>query len=180
MNENLRTLTWLALLVLGTLLVVAQLAGERGPAPAQHAGHHHGDEHEPRKIFIWEPEQIATIELADGPDVLRYRREASGWQGPDGSPADSAMINEYLSLFSQTRMDREFMPEAGDTQAYRLKPPVLHIRLTDANNAAVAEVTVGARTPDGLGRYAMIPGDEHVLVIPNYQFAPALKLADGE
>lgn len=180
MTHRLRTLAWLALLVLGCVLVVLQLSGEQGPAPALHAGHHHGDEHEPRKIFTWEPEQIATIELSSGPDARRYRREGNRWLSTAGAAVDSAMINEYLSLFSQARMDREFMPEAGDTEAYQLKPPVLHIRLADANGAALADVTVGARTPDGYGRYVMIPGDDHVLVIPNYQFAPALKLANTE
>lgn len=180
MTEHLRTLAWLALLVLGSALVVAQLDGEHGPAPVQHAGHHHGDEHEPRKIFTWEPEQITAIEITTGANVLRYQREDNRWRAPDGSPADSTMIDDYLSLFSQARMDREFMPERGDKHAYSLQPPVLHIRLTNAADAALADVRVGARTPDGFGRYAMIPGDDHVLIIPGYQFAPALKLAGKE
>lgn len=104
----------------------------------------------------------------------------------------------YLSLFSQARADRVLartgLPvdapgaaggagfddtvkaeadPAGDP--YGLASPALRIDVVGRDGQPLARATVGARTPDGYGRYVRLASRDAVLIVPEYQFRPAME-----
>ncbi len=61
---------------------------------------------------------------------------------------------------------------AGDP--YGLASPALRIDVIGREGRPLTRVTVGARTPDGYGRYVRLASRDAVLIVPEYQFRPAM------
>lgn len=180
MTDRLRTVVWLALLALGIALSAVQLASnDHHHAHRAHAahGHDHGNHHKPQRIFSWEPEQAHTLTLraADGREQS-FVRTGGEWRGPNSAAEENALEpSEYLALLSQARKDREFTPEAETLGSFGLEPALLQVRIEDGAGTVLADLAVGARTPDGFGRYVRVLMDGPVLIVPNYQFEAAIR-----
>jgi hypothetical protein len=180
MSERLRTITWSVLLLLGVMLVVAQLRGEdllhRG-VPAHGHTHAAGSAHEPRRLFVWEPEEAGQLELEAGGQTAVFRRAEEGWRQlePPGAGALAIDAAAYVALLSQARKDREFESSADGLHAFGLAPERVRVVVLDSAGETLADMKVGAPTPDGFGRYVHM-GDEQVLIVPHYQFEPVFQL----
>ncbi|MFT3801807.1 MAG: hypothetical protein QM766_11355 [Burkholderiaceae bacterium] len=179
-------------------------AGAAGPRAGAH-GHAHDDTHRPARLFAWDLPDVAALTIGDDERSRRFVADDRGWREVDaagatitdtrGSGAFDAAA--YLSLFSQARADRVLaraMPsapgpdDAGHAGAglaadpYGLTSPALRIEVVERDGRPLAQVTVGARTPDGYGRYARLASRDAVLIVPEYQFRPAmdaLRVGDG-
>jgi hypothetical protein len=185
MRESVRTVGWTALLVLGVGLAVMQLDHDRGQHQAHAAqdGHDHGEQHRPQRLFSWEPEEAHVLVLRgrDGPE-RRFVRGEHGWRAEgSGPPAVTAPgggafdPGQYVALLSQARKDREFAAAKDALESFDLAPAIFRVRVKDGAGAVLADVAVGARTPDGFGRYVQPEGEANVLIVPNYQFEVAMK-----
>lgn len=177
MTEHVRTIFWLALLLGGIVLSGIQLGADNLPVRPIHEGHHHGNQHEPHRLYFWEPEQVRTLLLqnVEGQEK-RFTRDAyARWTSPQGASAGAFDAEAYVSLLSRARIDREFPADKETLHTYGLSPALLRVRVLDANGSVLADLIVGERTPDGYGRYVFVPTDSNVLIIPNYQFEAALR-----
>jgi len=88
---------------------------------------------------------------------------------------DSFNAQAYVSLLSRARIDREFPANRESLYAFGLAPALLRIVAMDDGGSVLVDLTVGDQTPDGFGRYIMVPGDSNVLIIPDYQVKEALR-----
>lgn len=154
---------WPLLLAAGMALSAWQWH-EAMESPAAHDGHTHlhDDTGKPARLYAWNADQAARIELSAPSSTLVLNRREQGWSGP--STFDAA---DFVSLFSQARSDRVLTPQAGET--YGLAPALMRIAIDDGNGVALARMDVGALAPDGLGRYVQLPGEAQIRIIPDYQ-----------
>ena len=179
MIDYVRTAAWLVLLLLGVALSAIQLGSESSHVHPAHTGHGHSHEgqHRPQRLFFWPPEQaqVLTLRAVDGREQT-FTRAPDGWASSTPA-ADESFFDpqEYVALLSQARKDREFAPDEGELHSFGLAPPKLRLQIRDAAGAVLADLSVGARTPDGLGRYVLMSTGANVLIIPNYQFEAPLK-----
>ncbi|MFT4100179.1 MAG: hypothetical protein QM674_03900 [Burkholderiaceae bacterium] len=58
---------------------------------------------------------------------------------------------------------------------YDLASPALRLDVVGRDDQPLARITVGARTPDGYGRYVRLASRDAVLIVPEYQFRPAME-----
>src|SRR5690606_3597990 len=186
MAGHIRTAVWLVLFILGVVLSAAQLGGKHDHASGTgHGGHDHA-QHQPLRLFEWEPERAHTLILRvqDGRNQV-YVRVGQAWQSSRSAPdvGNRASLDpqdnnfdpgEYVSLLSQARRDREFAADADSLTSFGLAPALLHIRIEDREGAVLADLNVGSLTPDGFGRYVRMPSNTNVLIVPNYQFEKAI------
>jgi hypothetical protein len=177
MTDRVHTIVWLALLGLGIGLSTAQLGDTALTTPAVHAGHHHGNQHEPQRIFFWAPHDVQTLVLkATGGQEQKFIRDSPGkWTSTENRDASAFDVEAYVSLLSRARIDREFPADEEALGSFGLAPAQFRILVLDSEGAVLANLAVGERTPDGFGRYVQVPTDTNILIIPNYQFEEALK-----
>lgn len=179
MNNTLRTIAWLAALMLGVALSALQLnAAKTRPAALGSHNHAHGEEHRPHRIFNWEPEeaQALTLRSGDGRE-LHFERIEAKWHSRGTPTAEASDFDPaaYLAMLSQARKDREFLPETDSLATFGLAPAQMHVLVRNPSGDLIAELAVGELTPDGFGRYVLTPPAASVLIIPNYQFEPAIR-----
>lgn len=179
MGNTLRSLAWLAAFILGVALTAVQLSNEKSRYAnwALHDHAHRGEEHKPQRIFEWEPEEAQALVLRsrDGRE-LHFVRDAGQWHGKGiTTTARSFDPTAYLSMLSQARKDREFEPEPGTLAAFGLAPAQMQVQVRHQSGSLLADLAVGELTPDGFGRYVLMPPAARVLIIPNYQFEPAIE-----
>ena len=159
---------------------------DRGHGADPPAAHDHGAQHRPLRLFHWEPEAAHTLILRaqDGREQA-YVRTAEGWQlagsraDMNGRPSSDSQEfsfdpEEYVSLLSQARRDREFAADEDALASYGLAPAEFNVRIEDRSGAVLADMNVGSLTPDGFGRYVRMPSNTNVLIVPNYQFEKAI------
>lgn len=186
MADHIRTAVWLALFILGVVLSAVQLGGKHDhPSATGHGGHDHA-QHKPMRLFDWEPGRAHTLILRaqDGREQV-YVRAGQAWQsgGSPSVPGDRSSLDpqggsfdpeEYVSLLSQARRDREFAADEDALASYGLAPAEFNVRIEDRSGAVLADMNVGSLTPDGFGRYVRMPSNTNVLIVPNYQFEKAI------
>jgi len=186
MVDHIRTAVWLALFILGVVLSAVQLGGKHDhPSATGHGGHDHA-QHKPMRLFDWEPARAHTLILRaqDGREQA-YVRTAEAWQlagsraDMNGRPSSDSQEfsfdpEEYVSLLSQARRDREFAADEDALASYGLAPAEFNVRIEDRSGAVLADMNVGSLTPDGFGRYVRMPGNPNILIVPNYQFEKAI------
>lgn len=177
MTDRVHAIVWLVLLALGIVLSGTQLVRDEPKIPSVHIGHHHGSQHEPQRIFFWEPQQVKTLILKDTHGrEQKYTRDARGQlTSAHRLATDSFNAQAYVSLLSSARIDREFPANRESLYAFGLAPALLRIVAMDDGGSVLVDLTVGDQTPDGFGRYIMVPGDSNVLIIPDYQVKEALR-----
>lgn len=184
------TAGWTALLVAGCVATALQL---RDPSPAQPQRDPHGHDNEasrPQRLYAWDERDAAALRLRSPQGERRWRVAPNGaWAVAEASPPDDNTTDPparpagafdpaaMLALLSQARVDRALDTVA--TAEHGLVPPQLHLEVDAADGRPLARLAVGARTPDGYGRYVQVPGREAVLVVPHYQFAAALAVMEA-
>lgn len=200
MNEPLRTFVWLLVLLAGIGATMVQLGSHDDASrtdlagTARDAGHGNSAIREPGKpsgpalLFDWDVPDVASLQLTGASSSRRFIASAQGWREVDmddtpidagGAPAFDA--EAYLSLFSQARADRSLPGTEEDTDdSYGLATPLLRITVTGHEAKLLARLAVGARTPDGYGRYVRLASRNAVLIVPDYQFREAIKATGGE
>lgn len=155
---------WAGLLGAGMLLSLWQgLVLHEGPG--RHDGHDHGHSAAaPERLYAWHADQVAGITLATRDVTLRMRSDRAAWRELPVPDFDAAA---FVATFSQLRSERRFAPQPGES--YGLQPPHLRITLHDDDGGTLADLEVGDPVPDGFGRYARVPGEADVRVVPDYQ-----------
>ncbi|NLY27655.1 MAG: DUF4340 domain-containing protein [Alcaligenaceae bacterium] len=175
-----RLWVWGLVLVAGVAGIGWQVFGTDTKGPVVRPGHHHhhGDAHEPHKLYVWEPEDaLRLVVRVPGREWVLQRTAPAQWK-TDQQVMDPGVfdINAYLNLLSQARIDREFLPPDNDFKPFGLEQPAIELIITGQGDTPLAALSVGHKAPDGFGRYVRIPGDENVLIVPDYQFRPAEQL----
>lgn len=171
---------WTLVLLFGMGTTVWQLAGDgQGPKPAGSDHSANGAKGGPQRMFGWEPTEATRVILSSSSQVREFRRSgASPWEevGDIREPFD---VDGYIGLFSQARIDRVLISEAGNDQQLGLDIPALRIVVEAPDGKVLADVECGAGTPDGFGRYVRLSGRPGVAIVPGYQVANAIKAVNS-
>jgi hypothetical protein len=189
----LRPAAWLPLLVagIGASFYVLGL----GPTGS---GDGHGHGVGPQPLFNLPAAEFAAVEIVAAGRMTRFERDAEGgWflhahdgaaEGPAGhthttDAADAERLEKAFQLLANARSDR--IVAGGWLQAlqrtgYGLTHPPL-IALIYRRGRAQPELTLefGDLTPDGFGRYVLVPQRQVILQLPDYQAANLRALVDG-
>jgi len=166
-------------LLLVTLLVVGGLYYLRKMAPATREA----DELR-RYAAVFEPDDIAEIDIIRGTETVNLRREAAGWSvaAPVQDRADPAEVDRLLTAlrFLAVR-DRLVSPEPAAVAEAGLAAPRLRVDLRGAQQPLRIEFGANTALPDEI--FARVSGQSDLLrvadTIVELATAPAAKFRDA-
>jgi hypothetical protein len=184
MNQPAARSTWGWLIVLALALGAIVWQAVRPTAPVGRGGH---DDHDAAAAPLVASAEAnwSAVELL-GPDgMTRFERDASGrWLVHGGAtqpagdatphthradPAAAERIASVFAAFARTRIERTLPVDPARLTAYGLDRPEWIVLIHGADARPLATIEVGQLAPDRLSRYARLPSDGRVLMMPNYQ-----------
>jgi hypothetical protein len=117
-------------------------------------------------------DRVRAVEVTSAAGTRRFRRLSDGrWLAePNGSPDQSAQIEEALKFLHVTRPERVLTAQeldAGAPAELGLDPPSVTVAArVDGGPAFI--VHFGARNPLGVARYARVAGSSEVALLPRH------------
>lgn len=119
------------------------------------------------RLFSFDEESIAGLEIAASGNGLALRRDGTGWAivEPVATRADAAKVGSILSAATRLRVE-ERLEEVTESEleSFGLREPSARVTLSPADQEPL-EVDLGEEVPVTGGYYAMKTGDPAVLVV---------------
>jgi hypothetical protein len=175
------TAVWLLLAVLIGAIVAIEYADSVRQRP--------DPETDARMLLPVPVSQLGAIEVAQGGVLHRFERDAAGaWfyhgvhtksQGAHTHQTDPAMaerIEQALTVFGRTRVERQFPLGAGGKDYGVAAPQVVVLLYRPNELQPIAQYAIGDIAPDTVSRYVLAVGSPTVATIANYQIDNLLGL----
>lgn len=119
------------------------------------------------QVFTLDSTKVKSIQVRDlhSTRVVELTRSDSSWQvqSPQSKPADTQTVDSALAGFTFLQATR-VLTNATDLKAFGLTTAAYEIRLVMTDTVPYA-LTVGDKTPDGSGYYAVYTGNESKVFI---------------
>lgn len=177
---------WLVLAVLAAGIAFVEYRN-RSQVPEGAAETIHGAEGS-RMLLPVPFEQLAAIEIGHAGTLHRFERGTDAWfyhgvhanaqaaHAHQTDPAQAQIIDKAFAALGRTRMERQLKLDV-QSGAYGLtSPQMIIIVYAKGNPLPMAQFAVGDVAPDGLSRYVLPVGGNHVVTIANYQIENLLNL----
>lgn len=177
---------WLVLAVLAAGIAFVEYRN-RSQVPEGAAETIHGAEGS-RMLLPVPFEQLAAIEIGHAGTLHRFERGTDAWfyhgvhanaqaaHAHQTDPAQAQIIDKAFAALGRTRMERQLKLDV-QSGAYGLtSPQMIIIVYAKGNPLPMAQFAVGDVAPDGLSRYVLPVGGNHVVTIANYQIDNLLNL----
>lgn len=118
-------------------------------------------------------EDIVSIELKYGDEVILLKRSGEGWvvdKGGKQYPADGYVVSSMTRALEEMRIEKVISREGSDLDAYGLKKPrvVISVSFPEGKRS----ISVGDDTPTGSGSYVSLDEGDEVLVATRAAVVP--------
>jgi len=188
-----RAVIWATLLLVGIAVSYGALQWHPGATPGGHEEHALG----PARLFDVSAAALSAVELVAAGAVTRFERDGEGrWfrhaheqaageaaagheHALDAAAADA--LDKAFRLLANARHDRIVASgEPLDRRSYGLVDPSL-VALVYRSGLArpLLILEFGDLTPDGLGRYVLLPQRRMIIQLPDYQARGLTALLPG-
>jgi hypothetical protein len=118
------------------------------------------------RVFTAETADVTEMTLKRGPELVRLKREAEGWQvlEPLKARGDRGPIEETLTNAVTAKMDREIAAQPKDLGEFGLDKPAAEVTLSLKDGKQLG-LLLGAKNPTGVWVYAQERGKPSVFVV---------------
>ncbi len=176
-------LQYMRLIDRGDLYLMSGFVGKEWQAVAAGA---RGDQAPPgpRPLVPLPIGEVAAVEIFARDKSYRFERDAGGaWllhrhapgDAPDtrhvADPAQSELITQALTAFSQTMIERSVAYGAPGDGYGLVDPGTIVVLFTNDQARPPLDFAVGDMASDGLGRYVLMPDHTEIVTVPDNQIS---------
>jgi hypothetical protein len=128
------------------------------------------DENAKKKVFSYEVDKIAELEMKSRTETTVLRKDAGGtWTivQPAPAEADRNSVSDVVTNIANLEEDRVVDENAADLSAYGLAEPRVDLTFRVDGDKEPKRVLFGDKNPTGMGIYAKLPGNNRVFLVSN-------------